>query len=59
MISLIIFLVIVGFALWLVGLIPMDARILMVIRGLVLLVVVLYILQFFGVFRAGDLPRFR
>lgn len=59
MITLIVFLVIVGFALWLIGLIPMDARILMAIRGLVLLVVVLYILQFFGVVRAGDMPRWR
>ena len=59
MISLIVMLLIVGVALYLVGLVPMDSRILMAIRAVVLLVAVLYVLEAFGVLHAGDLPRLR
>lgn len=51
-ISLIIGLIIVGFALWLVGVLQLDATIKTIIKGVVIFVVVLWILDavlaFFG-----------
>lgn len=47
-ISLLLFLVIIGVGLYLVGLIPMDATILTIIRVVVILVVILYILEALG-----------
>ena len=44
-ISLIIGLIIVGFALWLVGVLPLDATIKTIIKGVVILVVVLWVLD--------------
>lgn len=44
LVSLIILLVVVGVALYLIGLIPMDGRILTAIRAIVLLVVVLWLI---------------
>ncbi len=58
-ISILIALIVVGVALYLIGLIPMDARILMAIRAIVLLVLVLWILQAFGLFGPIASPRFR
>jgi hypothetical protein len=53
MLSIILALVVVGFALWLIGLIPMDARILMAIRGIVIFAVVLWLLAAFGLLPGG------
>lgn len=59
-VSIIIALIVVGVALYLIGLIPMDARILMAIRAIVLLVLVLWVLQAFGLFGPmASTPRFR
>lgn len=54
-VSLIIALVIVGVALYFINLIPMDPKILLVIRVLVILMVVLYALKVLGVWN-GRLP---
>lgn len=56
MISLIIALIIAGVALYLIGLIPMDGRILMAIRAVVLLVLVLWVLQAFGLIDRTPAP---
>lgn len=58
-VSILIALIVVGVALYLIGLIPMDARILMAIRAIVLLVLVLWILQAFGLFGPVAAPRAR
>lgn len=49
LISLVVTLVIVGVALWIITLIPMDPVIKQVIRVVVLLVVLLYVLQMLGI----------
>lgn len=48
MISLLVLLIVVGVALYLIGLIPMDATIRRVIQVLVILFVILYALQLLG-----------
>jgi hypothetical protein len=53
LITLLAILIVVGVALYLVGLIPMDAKILTVIRVVVLLVVILWLLD---VFVGIDIP---
>lgn len=55
LISILVALVIVGVALYLVGLIPMDKRVLMAIRAIVLLAMVLYVLRVLG-FWTGRIP---
>ena len=56
MISLIVLMVIVGFALWLLNtLVPMDPKVKQVVNALVLVLVFLYVLEGFGIFAA---PRF-
>ena len=60
MISLIITLVVVGLLLWLISLIPMDATIHTIIRVVVIICVVFYLLQAFGVLgRDLPVPRLR
>lgn len=60
MITLLIFLVVVGVVLYLLNtLVPMDARIKTVINVVILLCVFFYILQALGVFPAGALPHLR
>lgn len=49
-VQILIALLVVGVALYLIGLIPMDQKILMAIRAVVLLILVLWILQVFGLF---------
>ena len=51
--SLIITLIVVGVALYLIQLIPMDATLKQIIRVLVILLVVLWLLQDFGAFSGG------
>lgn len=58
MISLLLVLVLVGVLLYLVGLIPMDAAILTIIRVVAILCVVLYVLAAFGVVDV-PLPKLR
>lgn len=53
LISLIVTLVIVGVALYLITLIPMDAVIQKVIRVVVLLVAFLYVLQILGIWHSA------
>lgn len=53
LISLIVTLVIVGVALYLITLIPMDAVIQKVIRVVVLLVALLYVLQILGIWHSA------
>lgn len=53
LISLIVTLVIVGVALYLITLIPMDAVIQKVIRVVVLLVALLYVLQILGIWHSS------
>ncbi len=48
LIGLIIGLIIIGVTLYLIGLIPMDPKILMAIRAVVLLIVILWVVQAFG-----------
>lgn len=47
LISLVIFLIVVGLLLWLVSLLPIDATIQKIIHVVVIICVVLYILQLF------------
>lgn len=51
LIELVVVLIVVGVGLYLVGLIPMDNAIRTVIRVVVILAVVLWLLQTFGLFR--------
>lgn len=50
MLNLIIWLILIGVGLYLVGLIPMDATIKRIIQVLVIVVVILMVLQYFGLF---------
>lgn len=52
-ISIIILLVVIGFALWLVEQIPMDATIKRIIQGIAILLIVLWVLQALGLFTTG------
>lgn len=56
-VSIILALIVAGFLLWLVGFIPMDAKILMVLRGVVVFVLILWVLQVFGLLPTGTVPR--
>lgn len=47
LIGLIVVLIVVGVALYLIGLIPMDAKVLMAIRAIVILLVIVWILSLF------------
>lgn len=58
MIGLLLVLVVIGVCLYLIQQIPMDPVILTIIRVVVLLVVVLWLIQAFGLM-AGPLPRLR
>jgi hypothetical protein len=49
MITLLITLVLFGFALWLVSLIPMDATVRKIVFGVAILVLILWLLNSFGV----------
>ena len=53
MIGLILALVVVGVALYLLQLIPMDATVKQIIRVLIILVLVIWVLSFFGAFTGG------
>jgi hypothetical protein len=53
MIHLLILLILVGVALYLIGLVPMDPVMMQVIRVVVLLAVLLYLASFFGYGPAG------
>ena len=56
LISLILALVVIGFALWLLQQIPIDATIKRIIQGIVILFVVIWLLQTLGVLGPiGDL----
>ena len=57
MIELIIGLIVIGVALYLLDLIPMDGTIKTIIRVVVILLAVLYVLQFFGIWHG--MPRLR
>lgn len=57
MISVLILLVVLGVALYLITLIPMDARIAQVIRVLAILFAVLYALQLLGVWHGPPALR--
>lgn len=48
LLTIVVVLIVVGVMLWLVGLIPMDATILLIIRVVVLIAVVLWLLRVFG-----------
>jgi len=56
LIGLVVVLLIVGVALYLVSLIPMDATIRRVIQVVVLLVVILWLLSAFGLLPHGSIP---
>ncbi len=65
-IGLIVLLIVVGVALYLIGLIPMDAKVLMAIRAIVILLLVLWLLSLFFDFgtvnlggHVGPLPKCR
>lgn len=58
MIGLLLVLVVIGVCLYLIQQIPMDPVILTIIRVVVLLIVVLWLIQAFGLM-AGPLPRLR
>jgi len=60
LISLLVFLVVVGVALWLVNtLIPMDAKIKTIINVIVILAVCLWLLEAFGLLQGGPTLRVR
>ncbi len=56
-ISLLITLIFIGVVLYLITLIPMDATILRIIQIVVILAVVLWLLQSFGVYHFGYIGR--
>jgi hypothetical protein len=49
MVSLIVVLILIGLALWAVGMLPIDPAIMNVIRAVVVVLAVLYVLAAFGV----------
>lgn len=57
MIGLVVFLILVGVGLYLVAQVPMDPAMLIIIRVVVIVCVILYLVQAFGVVDA-PLPRF-
>lgn len=56
LIGLVILLLIVGVALYLINLVPIDATIKRIIHVIVILVVVLYLLSVFGFLPHGSIP---
>ena len=58
-IGLIVLLVVMGVALYLISLIPMDATSQRIIQVVVILLVVLYVLEAIGVFNGGPVLRLR
>ena len=59
-ISLVVFLVVIGVALWLVNtMIPMDQKIKTLLNVVVILAVCLWLLRVFGLFHGGPVLRFR
>lgn len=55
--QLILMLILVGFALWVITLIPMDATIKQVVKGLILLLVLLWVLSLFFPGMFAWMPR--
>jgi hypothetical protein len=53
--SIIILLVVVGFGLWLVEQIPMDATVKRIIIGLAIFLIIIWVLQSLGLFASGGL----
>lgn len=56
LIGLIVILLIVGVALYLITLVPMDATVKRIIQVIVILVLVLYVLSAFGLLPHGSIP---
>ena len=59
LLSLVFVLLLVGVGLYLLGLAPIDATILKIIRAIVIVVVLLWVLEALGLFRGVALPRLR
>jgi uncharacterized membrane protein len=59
LISLLVTLILVGVALYLIGLIPMDPTIAKVIRVVVIVVALLWVLSMFGLLPSGWSPSYR
>jgi hypothetical protein len=59
LIGLVIWLAIIGVCLYLINLLPIDGTIKTIIRVVVILFVLLWLLQGFGVFGVGPVLRFR
>ncbi|HZY73670.1 MAG TPA: Thivi_2564 family membrane protein [Edaphobacter sp.] len=57
LISIIVTLIVVGLLLYLIGLIPMDGTIKQIIRVVVILAVIVWLLQSFGLLGHGHLVR--
>jgi hypothetical protein len=59
-ISVVVVLIVIGVLLWAIGsFIPMDARMLMIIRGVVLIAVIIWLLQVFGLLGTIGTARIR
>lgn len=52
-ISIIVFLIFIGFGLWLIQIIPMNSTIKQIIIGIVIFISVLFIIQSFGFYNFG------
>ena len=52
-ISILIFLVVVGFALWLMEQMPLDAQIKRIIQGVAIFLIIIWVLQSLGLFSTG------
>lgn len=60
MLTILVYLVLVGVGLYLVNtMVPMDGRIKTIINILVIIMVVLWLLDIFGLVSLGEVPRFR
>lgn len=53
--SIIVLLVVVGFGLWLVEQIPMDATVKKIIIGLAIFLIIIWVLQSLGLFASGGI----
>ena len=51
--SIILALILAGFAIWLIRFLPIDATIKQIIQGVIILIVILVILQAFGIVHTG------
>jgi len=58
-IQLIVLLILIGLALWAAGQMPIDATILKIIRVVVIVVVILWLLEVFGLLPNAPIPRLR